>query len=118
MYRYISSNQNNNTFRWAFNWTLKVPPKIKTFMWKLCNKLIPTKHFLCRRIHNDSLDTTCSICNVSEETIMHLFKDYSSATNCWKFLDKWWVAISLLFSVEDWLWKLINIANKTAYSEH
>lgn len=42
MYHHINSQNNTNSYRWAFIWTLKVLPKIKTFMWKICNNLIPT----------------------------------------------------------------------------
>lgn len=86
-------------------------------MWKLCNNLIPTKYFISNRLHNDNLDPSCSLCHAAAETVTHLFKDCSIAAQCWGFLDRWWVAIQIPLTCDDWLWKAYMAANNTIYKD-
>jgi hypothetical protein len=51
-------------------WKLKLPLKIKTFLWYLNKGVILIKDNLVRR--NWTGSTSCAFCN-SEETIQHLF---------------------------------------------
>ena len=54
---------------WNGVWQLRVPNKIKHFIWRACNNALPTKSNLaCRRIV--SLDL-CDLCNRELESLLH-----------------------------------------------
>ena len=52
-----------------FIWKLKIPLKIKSFLWYLKERVILTKNNLAKRRWNGSLSCFCS----SKETIQYLF---------------------------------------------
>ena len=54
---------------WKGIWHLRVPNKIKHFLWRVCNNALPTKSNLFRRqiIASD----TCELCNGAPEDVMH-----------------------------------------------
>ncbi|KAL4309434.1 hypothetical protein GQ457_01G012280 [Hibiscus cannabinus] len=55
-------------------WKIRVPPKVKSFLWMLKLNNIPTKGFLLERgIHLQSLKEECPWCDLSLETSDHLF---------------------------------------------
>ena len=72
-------------------WQIKVPSKIKIFLWYLKRGVILTKDNLACRNWNG--DTRCSFCH-STETIHHLFFDCFYA----KFL---WRAVHLMFGISS-----------------
>lgn len=56
---------------WFYLWSTKVISKIKFFMWRLFNRILPTAMALkCRGI---DLDLHCRVCGEHEESAMHLF---------------------------------------------
>jgi hypothetical protein len=64
-------------------WRLKLPLKIKVFLWNLCRGAILTKDNLARRRWNGSL--TCRFCN-NNESIHHLFFDCYIAKSIWRII--------------------------------
>lgn len=54
---------------WSILWKLKVPMKVKHFLWRACNDSLPTKFNLCKR--KIVQDSTCSLCQWEPETIFH-----------------------------------------------
>jgi hypothetical protein len=89
-------------------WQIKVPMKIKSFLWYLKKGVILTKDNLARRNWND--DRKCCFCHCPE-TIQHLFLDCLYA----KFL---WRAVYLLFgisppqSIDELFNRLSKLASK------
>lgn len=73
MYNRLNSTNNNNDYRWAFIWTLKIPPKIRTFLWKISRNILPTKQFLANRLRDLNLSSICTLCNNAVENIYHMF---------------------------------------------
>lgn len=70
-YRALSSFQIPNIL-WKSIWKLKVPPKIRFFLWSICQHTLPTKANLFRR--HVSSDPECSVCEThTSETMEHLF---------------------------------------------
>lgn len=118
MYRLINTNNSFSISRWSFLWDLKVPPKIRIFVWKLCNKILPTKHFLARRLTNYNIHPYCTQCNTENENVKHIFKDCRVAKQCWRFLENWRVSVDMQNNTEDWLWRSYMVANKLPYKEH
>ena len=75
---------NSNTiFPHKYLWKLKVPLKIKIFMWFVQKKVILTKDNLVRRRWNGSKQ--CAFCE-SDETVNHLFIDCVFTRNIWRLI--------------------------------
>jgi hypothetical protein len=55
---------------WQGIWRLKVPPKIKNLMWRMCRNVIPTR----RRLQDKGVQCplTCVVCNGPEEDLDHI----------------------------------------------
>jgi hypothetical protein len=83
MYRALLNN-NHVTYNKTL-WSLKVPLKIKIFMWYLIRGVVLTKDNLLR--HNWHGDSKCAFCH-SDESIQHLFFACHYAQFMWR-LDFW-----------------------------
>ena len=68
MYEDLMNDQARDLHKYL--WKLKIPLKIKVFMWFLKNKVVLTKDNLAKRRWQGC--TKCSFCG-SEETVEHLF---------------------------------------------
>ena len=66
-----------------FIWKMKVPLKIKIFMWLLHRKVILTKDNLIKR--NWQGNQRCCFCD-QHESIQHLFFECQFATNIWRII--------------------------------
>ncbi|KAF7801558.1 reverse transcriptase [Senna tora] len=66
-----TNNINSHSLIWKSLWTAKVAPKIKAFMWRLCNNVIPTATNIHKRLKHRS--PSCFICGAEEETAAHVF---------------------------------------------
>jgi hypothetical protein len=65
-------------------WKLKIPLKIKIFIWYLQNGVVVTKDNLACRRWKESLN--CYFCNL-DEIIQHLFFDCQLATIMWRIVE-------------------------------
>lgn len=54
---------------------------VKTFLWKACSDILPTKELLFRR--HVTLDPLCPICGLESETIGHILWNCPSANDVW-----------------------------------
>ncbi|KAL5541131.1 hypothetical protein UlMin_043417 [Ulmus minor] len=56
---------------WTTLWTLKLPPKIKIFLWRSCLNALPTKDNLVKR----GIKTlqSCPRCGEVQESVLHVF---------------------------------------------
>ena len=54
---------------WQSIWGLRVPNKIKNFLWRACRDAIPTKANLLRR--HITVNSLCERCQNEEETALH-----------------------------------------------
>lgn len=64
-------------------WKLKVPLKVRIFLWYLCQGVVLTKDNLAKRNWQGS--TRCCFCH-HEETIKHLFFDCRLARTVWSII--------------------------------
>ena len=70
----------SRTETWSWVWKLKLPPKIKLFIWKCTHHRIPTKSILFPQSnHNTQI---CPWCN-EIETPIHVLRDCAFARNIW-----------------------------------
>lgn len=92
---------------WKRIWHLKIPQKIKVFIWKFCRNVVPVRRRLGSR--GIRIPITCPMCLVDLEHMAHLFIDCVFAQGCWDH-----VSVSYDWSVveyaHDWLLDKINYA--------
>ncbi|XP_012836236.1 PREDICTED: uncharacterized protein LOC105956874 [Erythranthe guttata] len=72
---------------WKWLWDLNLPNKIKIFLWRCCNNLLPTRQNLTnRKILENSL---CEICGAAEEDVLHCLSLCSFARQMQRSSIKW-----------------------------
>nr|POE97565.1 putative ribonuclease h protein [Quercus suber] len=64
-----SSNPEASKILWSGIWKLKVPNKVKQFMWRASNESLPTKFNLCAR--HVLPDNRCSLCEECPKDVIH-----------------------------------------------
>ncbi|KAL5549925.1 hypothetical protein UlMin_000101 [Ulmus minor] len=67
---------------WTTLWTLKLPPKIKKFLWRSCLNALPTKDNLVKR----GIKTlqSCPRCGEVQESVLHVFFECIYARSLWE----------------------------------
>ena len=76
-----SSSSNSLEGLWKQIWKLKVPHKIRSFMWRILSNALPTMTNLFRR--GCSNTNRCLICTGQTENMSHLFCFCPWAHKCW-----------------------------------
>lgn len=75
---------------WDFIWKLKVPQKIKLFLWKVHLNVLYTKAFLESRSISIEDSSSCAFCEPDKETVVHIFIKCEVATSLWNQMFQWW----------------------------
>ncbi|CAN1175048.1 Putative ribonuclease H protein At1g65750 [Linum perenne] len=55
---------------WRVVWSLRIQPKLRFFLWRLCHRILPTIDDLNRR--GIELPSLCPVCLRQDETLEHL----------------------------------------------
>lgn len=86
---------------WHLLWKVKVPPKIKSFFWRLCKGWVAVRQKLSKWY--PGMSPHCPVCVDSNlnESVWHLFVDCPFAVNCWKEGGLWDKIDRLCYSVDD-----------------
>ena len=79
-----SSIENHKKF-WKSLWQLRMPNKIKNFVWRACNEVLPTKMNLHHR-HVTDLDI-CDLCGEFPEDTIHAIWTCKEVAGVWSSLD-------------------------------
>lgn len=101
-------NQATSSFQpspslWKDIWNLHTSPKIRIFMWNMCQNALPTKDNLFQR--KVSPDPLCPLCHYERETVEHLFLLCPWTNQIWDNTELHLVAVTL------WnMWKARNQA--------
>ncbi|KAH9781766.1 putative reverse transcriptase/RNA-dependent DNA polymerase [Citrus sinensis] len=66
---------------WSALWTLELPEKLKIFMWRASNNLLPSAENLWKRKVVE--EPTCKRCKLSVETISHALLECKAARKIW-----------------------------------
>ncbi|KAH9781318.1 putative non-LTR reverse transcriptase [Citrus sinensis] len=66
---------------WSALWSLELPEKIKIFMWRASNNLLPSTENMWKR--KVIQEPTCQICRKSIESISHALLEYKAAKSIW-----------------------------------
>ncbi|XP_060961779.1 uncharacterized protein LOC133031992 [Cannabis sativa] len=73
--------QDANTDFWKRLWSLKIPPKISNFLWRVVSGVLLTCFQLQKR--HVPVNADCPLCNSGTETIQHALVEYSFAKAAW-----------------------------------
>lgn len=65
------SGQSNKAAVWKGLWRLRIPPKLRIFVWKACRNALAVRHNLQKR--RVPVDKGCVFCAHADETQEHLF---------------------------------------------
>ncbi|KAL4311250.1 hypothetical protein GQ457_01G038400 [Hibiscus cannabinus] len=66
---------------WKTIWSLQVPQRLRLFAWLAYKQKLMTNSERCRR--SIGSQPFCSICNLSEETTLHVLRDCATAKSVW-----------------------------------
>jgi hypothetical protein len=69
---------------WKTTWKLKIPSKVKKFVWGVLHGILPLKSILCNRHIGPSGE--CPICGIHAEDILHLLFTCDPAKEIWECL--------------------------------
>lgn len=75
------SGSDSTEVRWNFIWQLKVPPKIRMFVWRACANILPTKVALYRR--HIVGNPYCDRCGVDIESLSHALFECRGSQFLW-----------------------------------
>jgi hypothetical protein len=81
MYSGESSNANCSRLMWRKFWKIRIPGKVKHFLWRAYHDCLPTNFSLHKRRIRDS--PCCSLCHGEAETIPHILWQCPLAQNTW-----------------------------------
>lgn len=70
---------------WSELWRLKIPPKVKNFLWRAGRNGLPTRTNLLGKCIN--VPSLCPLCDVGIENSWHLFVSCQYAQSCWEQTD-------------------------------
>ncbi|XP_019150982.1 PREDICTED: uncharacterized protein LOC109147778 [Ipomoea nil] len=100
-------SQPTGTFdKWKKLWSLKVPPKWKTFLWRALSDILPTtENLLSKRV---DIDPTCAMCDLVHEDIVHSLITCDYTANIWA-QSHLPIPNSVTNIFSDWFDDLLNI---------
>ena len=75
-----NSQTSDNSGFWRQMWNLKIPVKVKHFLWRAVSNCLPTKDLLRRR--KVDVNLVCPMCQNSAETVLHILVECSFASAC------------------------------------
>jgi hypothetical protein len=75
------SSSDSSRALWKSIWDIDVPRAAKTFLWKVCSDILPTKEKLFQK--HITTDPLCPICNLKVETMVHALWGCSSSKDVW-----------------------------------
>ncbi|KAL2929275.1 hypothetical protein RDABS01_034686, partial [Bienertia sinuspersici] len=100
---------------WQRSWSLFLPPKVKTFLWRACKNALPTCKGLAIRMPN--IEVTCRQCGWKEEDVVYTLIQCPTAQNVWEAMQ---IEVNLCNQdyhgrfVEWWNFILSNFSNEEA----
>lgn len=72
---------------WSTLWSIRAPPKIKFFIWRLLRGCLPTRSNLREKHINCNIECVCCESNIEHE--WHLFISRDHAKQFWLHADLW-----------------------------
>lgn len=98
---------------WTWLWKLRLPQKLKAFLWTILHGKLLTNHMRMKRGLTN--DPTCPFC-CKDEDITHLFRD------CYKAKEVWFATFARIWCLDmlrkPWIdWLKSNARNKNHFSK-
>ncbi|KAL0301821.1 UNVERIFIED_CONTAM: putative mitochondrial protein [Sesamum radiatum] len=89
-----SSTRSNDPLnaRWKTIWNVKLPPKVRLFVWKLASNALPTGTNLEKRLR--TIHFACPFCGDTNDDTLHIFLHCHYARQTWALADLPWTTIS------------------------
>jgi len=77
-----SSTNAQAAITWQNIWRLQIPPRVRSFLWRLAQQCLPT----CQNLTNRGIpcDDSCVVCESFAESHMHLFFVCAKTKECWE----------------------------------
>jgi hypothetical protein len=94
---------------WTSLWNIKVPSKLKNFIWRLCNESVPTAEVLHHR--HMATSSSCSFCS-AEDSWKHALIDCVAARCVWSLSSEELVEVmcdNLSLNAKNWVFKMHEI---------
>ena len=80
-------------FNWLRIWQLKVPNKVKMFIWRLAHNSLVRRNIARRGVQ---LDTICPVCKRLDEDCRHIFFKCKYVKKCWQAMNMEDVRVELM----------------------
>ncbi|XP_027150180.1 uncharacterized protein LOC113750404 [Coffea eugenioides] len=112
-----TSSANSNGKQWKWLWKLKVKSKIKHFIWRSLNGLLPVNGLVFNRTHHG--DPICDGCGEHNEFIEHMFFQCSRAQAVWKMAPIQWDGLTeQTGNFRVWWTAMLEVSYRTEGREH
>jgi len=105
----IDSSYNWRPGYWFRIWKLKVPPEVKSLVWRMCRSCLPTRVRLLDK--GVVCPTNCASCDSNNENLMHVFSYCPFAIQVWNrtgLTGSIQHAISITDSAKDAIFSLLE----------
>ncbi|XP_073041827.1 uncharacterized protein [Primulina eburnea] len=99
---------------WSRLWQLKIPPKVKMFLWQACRQCLPTRSKLNSR--GIFVPLSCVICDRDIEHTWHTFIVCKYVRECWAhdgILNLMDTFSNTSESFSDFVFKVLSMSNET-----
>ena len=80
---------------WSGVWSMRVPPKVKTLLWRACYEAMPTKNALFH--WTISMDPLCVRCHAHSEDSLHALWSCPELDSMWSDIELWSFQVSVQF---------------------
>ncbi|CAN1134171.1 Putative ribonuclease H protein At1g65750 [Linum perenne] len=103
---------------WLKIWSLDVPPRLRTFLWRAARGVLPTRLALQERHFH--VPTECGLCGGEIENAWHVFLNCSVANRCWEvggFLQFVEEGMQRSESLQEWIFNLVTHTNAARAAE-
>lgn len=79
---HMSGSSSTSTEGWSLIWDMKIPPKVRHFMWRFCQRSLPCCANLIK--HGVHRDMVCKRCRLGDEEETHVFFTCAYAKAIWR----------------------------------
>ena len=95
---------------WNLIWKLKMPPKVKNFVWRMCRGCFPT----CARLSSRGVacPIDCVVCDSNYEDIIHVLVECPKVVQAWRNVNMWDTIIRVLrqdYNIHALIFTLLRI---------
>ncbi|XP_074378563.1 uncharacterized protein LOC141720107 [Apium graveolens] len=99
------AHASDNSGFWRSLWNLKIPVKVKHFLWSAASDCLPTKYRLKEK--RVMVNDLCPVCNTENESIFHVLVTCSFASACFISINKVVIETNIN-SFANWLKDVFN----------